>query len=107
MNMDITAQPHSSKLAPAISQVHSNNDLDIAPITPLLLFNSPLLPYNNPADDDMYMGDSESNGKKERRDRKALKKREKRRIAKFCHDMNVLLKIKKKHRYCLQDTTIN
>ena len=75
INIDMTAQPHSSKLAPAVSQVHSNNNLDIAPITPitpLLLCNSPLLPYNNPADDDMYMGNSESEGKKEERDRKAM-----------------------------------
>jgi hypothetical protein len=77
-----TAQPHSSKLAPAVSQVHSNNNLDIAPITPitpLLLRNSPLLLYNNLGDDDMYMGDSKSDGQKERRDRKAAKKREKKR----------------------------
>jgi hypothetical protein len=77
-----TARPHSSKLAPAVSQVHSNNNLDIAsiaPITPLPLCNSPLLPYNNLGHDDMYMGDSESDGQKERRDRKAAKKREKKR----------------------------
>jgi hypothetical protein len=77
-----TARPHSSKLAPAISQVHSNNDLDIAPITPITplpLRSSPPLPYNNLGDDDMYMGDSGSDGQKERRDRKAVKKREKRR----------------------------
>ena len=79
----MTTQPHSNKLAPAISQVHSNNNLDIAPITPitpitpLLLCNSPPLPYNNPADDDMYMGNSKSDGQKERMDRKAAKKREK------------------------------
>jgi cellobiose-specific phosphotransferase system component IIB len=76
-----TTWPHSSKLAPAVSQVHSNNDLDIAPITPITplpLCNSPPLPYNNLGDDDMYMGDSKSDGQKERRYRKAAKKREKR-----------------------------
>jgi hypothetical protein len=77
-----TAWPHSSKLAPAVSQVHSNNNLDIAPITPITplpLCNSPPLPYNNLGDDDMYMGDSKSDRQKERRDRKAEKREKKRR----------------------------
>ena len=96
INMNMTAQPHSSNLAPAVSQVHSNNDLDIAPITPLLLCNFPLLPCNNPADDDMYMGNSESDGKKERRNRKAAKKREKRnnqQREKNSNDSNVTIKL--------------
>jgi len=75
VNMEMATQPHSSELAPAVSQVRSNNHLDIAPITPLLLRNSPPLPYDNPANDDMYMGDSESDRRKERRNRKAAKKR--------------------------------
>ena len=65
---------HSSKLAPAVSPVHSNNHFDIAPTTPLLLSNSHSLPYNNAADDDIYMGDSESDKQKERVNRKAMKK---------------------------------
>ena len=69
---------HSSELVPAVPQVYSNNDLDIASITPLPLFNSPPLPYKNPADDEIYMGDSESD-RQERRNRKAVKKGEKKR----------------------------
>jgi hypothetical protein len=65
---------HSSELAPAVSPVHFNNHFDIAPTTPLLLSNSPPLPYNNAADDDIYMGDSESDKQKERVNRKAMKK---------------------------------
>jgi hypothetical protein len=84
-------------LAPAISQVHSNNNLDIAhitPITPLPLRSSPPLPYNNLGDDDIYMGDSKSDGQKERRDRKAAKKRKKKRRQreKNSNDSNVTIK---------------
>jgi hypothetical protein len=76
VNVEMATQPHSSELASAVSQVHSNNHLDVAPITPLLLRESPPLPYNNPADDDIYMGDSESDiQQKERGNRKAVKKR--------------------------------
>ena len=75
INMEIA---HSSELAPAVSQVHSKNDLDIASITSLLLRNSPLLPYNNPADDKIYMGNSGLD-RQERRNRKVVKKGEKKR----------------------------
>ena len=76
VNVEMATQPQPSELAPAVSQVHSNNHLDVAPITPLLLRDSPPLPYRNPADDDIYMGDSESDRQqKEGGKRKAVKKR--------------------------------
>lgn len=75
VNVEMATQPHSSELASAVSQVHSNNHLDVAPITPLLLCESPPLPYSNPADDDIYMGDSESDKQQKRGNRKAVKKR--------------------------------
>jgi len=77
-NVEMATQPQPSELAPAVSQVHSNNHLMLHPLRSSAS-RFPSAPYRNPADDDIYMGDSESVDTEGGRKRKAVKRRNRQR----------------------------